>query len=266
VPVRDERAYHIRQLRRLRASARRWSVTAAGLVGVTAVVVPYQGLEAWNAIWAGLAGAAVAMAGWRWADHRALAVQPVPDPPDPALAGDRWLATIAQLPGGHGVAEHIRRARTRGALRGSPAAAAWERLERSSRSLQEIAGRLAGPEREAVGEANSVERQLRQLTSQIAGLEEALRHAPAEARRPLQELRDDHLTQLQDGVAAYEQYVVAAAGYLAESERANGRADDALTGLAAATEQLRGVTEGFAELRRLEEQPSRQADTPGTST
>jgi hypothetical protein len=266
--MRDARAYHLRQLRRLRASARRWSVTAAGLVGVTAVVVPYQGLQAWDALWAGLAGAAMAMAGWRWADHKQLAAQPVPDPPDPALAGDRWLASIAQLPGGHGIAEHLRRARTRGALRGSPAATAWERLERSSRSLREIAGRLTGPEREAVGEANSVERQLRQLTNQIAGLEEALRHAPAEARPPLQELRDDHLTQLHQGVAAYEQYVVAAAGYLAESERANGRADDALTGLASATEQLRGVTEGFAELRRLDEQPSRQAeaDRPGTST
>lgn len=264
--MRDERAFHLRQLRRLRASARRWSVSAAGLAGVTAVLVPYQGPGPWDALWAGLAGATLAMAGWRWADHKALAAQPVPDPPDPTLAGERWLATIAQLPGGHGVAQQIRRARTRGALRGSPAAAAWERLDRSSRSLQELAGRLTGPEREAVGEANNVERQLRQLTSQIAGLEEALRHAPADARPALQGLRDDHLHQLQEGVAAYEQYVVAAAGYLAESERANGRAGDALTGLTSATEQLRSVTEGFAELRRLDEQPFRPADTQGTST
>lgn len=264
--MRDERSRHLRQLRRLRASARRWTVAAGGLVGVTAVAVPYQGLGAWDAVWAGLAGAAVAMAGWRWADHKALAGQPVPDPPDPALAGERWLSTISQLPGGHNVAEHIRRARTRGALRGSPAAQAWERLDRSARSLREIAGRLSGPEREAVGEANSVERQLRELTSQIAGLEEALRLAPAEAHPPLRELRTDHIAQLEQGVTAYEQYVVAAAGYLAESERAEGRADDALTGLTDATERLRGVTEGFAELRRLDEDPSRQAGTAGTST
>jgi hypothetical protein len=190
---------------------------------------------------------------------------PAPPPPDPALAGERWLSTIAQLPGGHNVADHIRRARTRGTLRGSPAASAWERLDRSSRSLREIAGRLTGPEREAVGEAHSVERQLRQLTSQIAGLEEALRHAPGEAHPPLRELRDDHLSQLQQGVAAYEQYVVAAAGYLSGSERAGGRDDGALSGLTSATERLRGVTEGFAELRRLDEQAFGQADRPGAS-
>ncbi len=264
--MRDDRSRHVRRLRRLRASARRWTVAAGGLVGAAAVLVPYQGPGPWDAVWAGLAGAALALAGWRWADHRALAGQPLPAPPDPALATDRWLQAIAQVPGGHQVAEHIRRARTRGALRGSPAAAAWERLDRSSRSLREMAGRLGGSGQEAVSEADSAEHQLRELTGQIAGLEEALRHAPAEAHPPLQELRADHLAQLEQGVAAYEQYVVAAAGYLAESERVGGRTDDALTGLSNATEELRGVTEGFAELRQLDERPHRQADTPGTST
>jgi hypothetical protein len=254
--VRDDRSRHLRQLRRLRASARRWTVAAGGLVGVTAVVVPYQGPGPWDAVWAGLAGAALALAGWRWADHRALAAQPVPDPPDPALAGERWLATIAQLPGGHSVAEHIRRTKVRGALRGSPAVSSWERLDRSARSLRELAGRLSGPERESVKEANHVEQQLRELTNRIAGVEEALRLAPAEAHQPLRELRADHLLQLEQGVEAYEQYVIAAAGYASESGRAGGR-DDALTGLTDATERLRGVTEGFAELRKLDEQTSR---------
>lgn len=254
--MRDERARHIRRLRRSRASARRWTAVAGGLLGAAVVVVPYQGLGPWDAVWAGLAGGTAALAWWRWADHRELAAGPLPDPPDPALAGDRWLSAISQLPGGHGIAEQVRRARTRGALRGSPAAQAWERLDRSARSLRELAGRLGGAEREVAAEADGVERGLRELTNRIAGLEEALRLAPAEAHPPLQELHADHVAQLEQGVAAYEQFVVASARYLSESSRASG-ADDALAGLTDATDRLRGVTDGFAELRRLDERLSR---------
>jgi hypothetical protein len=250
--MRDERSRHIRRLRRLRASARRWTVVAGGLLGAAVVVVPYQGLGSWDAVWAGLAGASSVLAWWRWADHRMLATRPLPDPPDPALAGDRWLSALSQLPGGHGIAEQVRRARTRTALRGSPAAQAWERLDRSSRSLRELVGRLPGPEREAVAEADGVERNLRELTNRIAGLEEALRLAPAEAHPALRELRADHITHLEQGVVAYEQFVVATAHYLSESGRA-GAAPDALSGLNDATDRLRGVTEGYAELRRLDE-------------
>lgn len=253
--MRDERSRHLRRLRRLHASARRWTVLAGGFGGAAAVLVPYQGLGAWDAVWAGLAGASAAFAWWRWRDHRALAAEPVPDPPHPALAGERWLMAISQLPGGHSVAEHIRRTRTRGALRGSPAATAWERLDRSARSLRELAGRLSGPEREATAEADKVEQDLRELTSRIAGLEEALRLAPAEARPALQELHADHLVQLEQGVEAYEEFVVSTARFLTESARA-GAPDDGLSGLTAATERLRGVTEGFAELRRLDERLS----------
>lgn len=251
--MRDERAHHLRRLRRLRASARRWTVLAGGLLGVSAVVVPYQGLGPWDAVWAGLAGGAVALAGWRWIDHRALAAAPLPDPPDPALAGERWLSVISQLPGGHGIAEQVRRARTRGALRGSPAAQAWERMDRSARSLRELVGRLDGAEREAAAEADRVERGLRELTSRITGLEEALRLAPSEAHAALRELHADHVARLEQGVVAYEQFVVATARFLSESGRA-GAGDDALAGLNEATDRLHGVTEGFAELRRLDEQ------------
>lgn len=254
--MRDERSQHLRRLRRLRASARRWTVIAGGFAGVTAVLVPYQGLGAWDAVWAGLAGSSAALAWWRWSDHRALAAVPLPDPPDPALAGERWLTAISQLPGGHNIAEHVRRARTRGALRGSPAAVAWERLDRSARSLRELTGRLSGAEREAADEAGRVEHGLRELTSRITGLEEALRLAPTEAHPALQELRADHLAHLEQGVAAYEEFVVSTARFLSESGRA-GTADDALSGLTDATDRLRGVTEGFAELRQLDERLSR---------
>jgi hypothetical protein len=256
--MRDERSRHLRQLRRLRSSVRRWTITAGALVGATAILVPYQGLGAVDAIWAGLAGGSLALSWWRWADHRTLAAQPVPDPVDPALAGDQWLALLAQLPGGHAIAERARRVRTRGALRGSAAASSWERLDRASRSLRELTVRLAALDGDAAAEAAAAERRLRELTSRIAGLEEALRLAPAEAHPPLAELRDEHFSQLDAGVSAYEQFVVAAANYLSESGRLGG-GDDALAGLTDATERLRGVTEGLAELRRLDE-PAAQAD------
>src|SRR5690606_1189965 len=49
--MRDERSRHLRRLNRLRASARRWTVTAAALVGATAVLAPYQGLRPLDAVW-----------------------------------------------------------------------------------------------------------------------------------------------------------------------------------------------------------------------
>jgi hypothetical protein len=248
--VLDDRGRYFRQLRRLRRSARRWSVIAAGFAGGSVVLVPYQGLGAWDAIWAGLAGGSAALAWWRWSDAREQAAQPVPDPRDPALAGDRWLSVLSQLPGGYNVAEHVRRQRTRGALRGSPAAGAWERLDRCAQTMRQLAGRLRESDLEAVTEASRVERGLRELTTRVADLEQALRVAPAPAQPPLRDLRADHVTQLELGVTAYEQFVVAAAGYLSESARA-GVAVSTLSGLTEATERLRGVTAGLAELRGI---------------
>lgn len=247
----DERARYFRRLRRLRASARRWTVLGGGLAGVTVVLVPFQGIGALDAVWAGLAGASAVLAGWRWSDAKALAAQPAPEPADPALAGERWLSVISQVPGGFQVAEQIRRQRIRGALRGSAAAGPAERLDRAARTMRELGRGLRADEGEAVREAARVERELRELTNQLAGIEQALRVAPAEARPPLEELRADHLGQLEQGVAAYEQFVVAAAGYLSESARAGGRTPAALGDLTGATERLRAVTAGLAELRGL---------------
>jgi hypothetical protein len=246
----DERTRYFRRLRRLRGSARRWTVLSGGLTGLTVVLVPFQGIGALDAVWAGMAGASAVLAGWRWSDAKALAAQPAPDPPDPALAGDRWLSALSQVPGGYQLAENIRRQRTRGALRGSAAADAWERLDRAARTMRELGRRLRSDEAEAVREAAGVELELRELTNRVASLEQALRVAPAEAHPALQELRADHITQLEQGVAAYEQFVVAAAGYLSESVR-TGSQPAILTGLTDATERLRGVTAGLAELRGL---------------
>lgn len=250
--MRDERSRHLRQLRRLRSSLRRWSVTAAGLTTASAVVIPYQGLGPWDAIWAGLAGGTLVFAGWRWSEHRALSAQPVPDPVDPGPADDQWLSLIAQVPGGHAVAARVRRTRTRAALRGSAAADAWQRLDRAARSLREFTTRLPALDRDAAAEANRVEQRLRELTNRIVGLEEALRLAPEEACAPLAELRGEHTTQLESGVTAYEQFVVAAASHLSEAGRVAGADEDAIAGLNDATDRLRGVSEGLAELRRMD--------------
>jgi hypothetical protein len=189
------------------------------------------------------------MAWWRWSDRRELAAQPAPQPPDPALAGDRWLSALNRLPGGYNLAENIRRQRTRSGLRGSAAAEPWERLDRSARTMREFSSRLGGVDAEAAQEAAAVERELRELTDRIMGLEQALRLAPPEAHPSLRELRGDHVSHLRDGVAAYEQFVVAAAGYLSESAR-TGQAVPAVTGLNQATDRLRGVTAGLEDLRR----------------
>lgn len=245
----DEHARYHRRLRKLRGSVRRWTVLAGGLAGTTVVLVPLAGLGAADAVWAGLTGAAAVMAWWRWSDRRELAGQPAPPPGDPALAGDRWLSALQHLPGGFNVAENIRRQRVRHGLRGSAAVEAWERLDRSARTMRELRSRLGGVDTEAAQEAAAVERELRELTDRIVGLEQALRTAPAEARPSLRELRGDHVNHLRDGAAAYEQFVVAAAGYVSESARTGPRVS-AMTGLNQATDRLRGVTAGLAELRK----------------
>src|SRR5215468_12265845 len=109
----DERTRYFRQLRRLRGSARRWSVLAGTLAGATAVLVPYQGLSWPDAIWAALTGGSAVVTFWRWSDLRALAAQPAPAPLDPALAAAanqaRIEAVISRLPVGRTALAELRR-------------------------------------------------------------------------------------------------------------------------------------------------------------
>jgi len=77
----DERARYFRKLRKLRRSARRWSVFAGTFAGATAVLVPYGGLGWPDAVWAALSGGTVALTFWRWHDLRELAAQPAPERP-----------------------------------------------------------------------------------------------------------------------------------------------------------------------------------------
>ncbi|KXK61357.1 hypothetical protein AWW66_14145 [Micromonospora rosaria] len=248
----DERARYFRKLSRLRRSARRWSVTAGGLGGAAAVLTPYAGIGLADAAWAGAAGGALALAVWRWIDLRALAAQPAPPEIDPAEAAARsrarLVAAVERLPVGPGVVAEVRRVRSRMALRGTAAAPLWARLDQAALALAGMSARLTGLAAPAVLQAAEADRSLRELAGRVASVERALRLAPREPRSPLADAHAALIEQLDSGVAAYEQLVVAAAGYLAEDSRPSGE-HVAASRLVEATDLLHGVASALAELR-----------------
>lgn len=248
----DERTRYFRRLGRLRRSARRWSVTAGGLGGAAAVLTPYAGLGLPDAAWAAGAGGAIVLAAWRWVDLRALAAQPAPPPVDPAEAAARsrarLVAAVERLPIGPGVLAEVRRMRSRIALRGTSAAEPWARLDRAGTTFAGLQGRLIGVAEPAVAEATAADRSLRDLAARVADVERAIRLAPPETHRPLQEARVALSSQLDSGVAAYERLVVAAAGYVAENARPDVE-HPAAARLTEATDLLHGVASALAELR-----------------
>jgi hypothetical protein len=81
-------------------------------------------------------------------------------------------------------------------------------------------------------------------------VERALRVTPEDSRSSLAAAHQALVEQLDGGVAAYERLVAAAAGYVAEDGHA-GTEHPSVHPLTEASEFLRGVTEGLAELRRL---------------
>ncbi|MEU4241531.1 hypothetical protein [Actinoplanes sp. NPDC026619] len=247
----DERTRYFRRLRRLRNSARRWSVMGGGLVAATAVLTPYSGIGIADAIWAGAAGSSVALAWWRWSDHRALAALPAPPAPDPALAGQRLTAAIERFPAGRTMINEMRRQKNRYALRGTAVALAWDRLDRASATLTALAGRLSGPGEAAVLEAAVAEQWLRDLGQRVATVERALPLAPPDKKSALEQSHAGLADQFTDGVDAYERLVAAAASYVAEDGHpfTEGR-HPALNGLVDATDRMRGLAEGLAELKR----------------
>jgi hypothetical protein len=247
----DDRSKYFRRLRRLRNSARRWSVMGGGLVAATAVLTPYSGIGIADAIWAGAAGSSVALAWWRWSDHRALAAIPPPPAPDPALAGQRLTAAIERFPAGRTMLNEMRRQKDRYALRGSAVAQAWDRLDRASITLTALAGRLTGPGEAAVLEAAVAEQWLRDLGQRVASVERAIPITPPDQRATIEQSHASLADQFTDGVDAYERLVAAAASYVAEDGHpiSEGR-HPALAGLVDATDRMRGLAEGLAELKR----------------
>ncbi|MFI1989260.1 hypothetical protein [Actinoplanes sp. NPDC020271] len=266
----DERGKYFRRLKRLRGSARRWSVLGGGLTAAAAVLVPYSGIGIADAAWAAGAGASVVLARWRWRDYRELDAQPAPAP---TLPGPRFAAALERSQVGRTVLNEVRRQKNRYALRGSVIAEAWDRLDRASATMLGLAGRLDGAGETAALEAATAEQWLRDLGQRVASVERAVPLAPSTQRVTLEQSHAALAEQFVEGVAAFEELVAAAASYVAEDGHpvADSR-HPAYFGLVEAAERLRGIAEGLAELRdrtaRFTSSPSRQAPagSAGTST
>jgi hypothetical protein len=252
----DERSRYFRQLRRLRRSARRWSVLAGTAAGATVVLLPYHGLGWPDAIWAALTGGSAALTWWRWSDLRELAARPAPEPLDPAQAAAQTRAKIeavvSRLPAGRGALAELRRVQSRAKLRGSSVVPAWGRLDRAAQTMAGLADRLHSVPTPVVREAATAERALRDLGERTAAVERAMRlgsgSSAAGGSTGLAEAHAELLGRFTDGVAAYEGLVAAAASYVAEDGRLV--ADDASTGrLREATDLLHGIAAGLSELR-----------------
>jgi hypothetical protein len=249
----DERARYDRRLRRLRRSARRWSVLAGALGGATAVLAPYAGLGLVDALWAAAVGGSVTLAGWRWADYRALSAQPVPSAFDPAVTPGqarprgRVEALLAGFPGGRDVLVELRRQADRVRLRGSAVASGWRRLDHAAAVLNGLPLRPGGPGETAVLEAAVAERELRTLARRAAGVERGLRYGAS--HESLDRAHYALVAQFEQGVTAYEQLVGAAVAYAAEDGR-TALVHPSVSQLTEATDLLRGIALGFAELRR----------------
>ncbi|MDR7273426.1 phage shock envelope stress response protein PspM [Catenuloplanes atrovinosus] len=251
----DERSRYLRQSRRLRDSARRWSVLGGALAGAAAILTPYQGLGLPDAAWAAAAGGSVVLAAWRWADLRRHHAEPLPPAPDPAAIAAarqaRLTAMIEQFPAGRTALQEFRRQRARAELKGSAAVDPWLRLDRASGTLTGLAPRLTGHGAEVLPEAADAERSLRDVAHRVAGVERALRFAPPDGRAGLEQAHRTLLGQLSDGVTAFEALVAAAAGYVAEDARAGAHLGDTGTAdrLTQAADRLSGITDALTELR-----------------
>ncbi|MEV0897370.1 hypothetical protein [Actinoplanes sp. NPDC049802] len=246
----DERTRYFRRLKRLRGSARRWSVLGGGLTAAAAVLTPYVGIGIADAAWAASAGASAVLAWWRWSDHRELAAQPAPPP---ALPETKLTAALQRFPAGRTVVQEVRRQKNRFALRGSVIADSWDRLERASQTMAGLAGRLTGEGEAAVFEAATAEQWLRDLGQRAASVERAIPLGQGGRRDALVESHAGLAEQFSEGVEAFEALVAAAASYVAEDgQPLIDTRHPAYFSLVDAADRLRGIAEGLAELRTTE--------------
>jgi hypothetical protein len=249
----NERARYGRRLRRLRRATRRWSVLAGALTAAAAVLTPYAGLGLVDAFWAAAAGGSVMLAIWRWVDYRALAAQSVPPALDPAAASDRARgrvrAFVAEFPAGREALAELRRQVDRVRIRGYAVASGWRRLDRAAAVLNSLALRPDGPGETAMLEAAQAERGQRELARRAVGVERGLPYGRSD--ESLGQALSALVARFEQGVTAYEELVGAAAAYLAEDARMTEE-HPSVSRLAEATDLLRGIALGLAELRRYD--------------
>jgi hypothetical protein len=227
------------------------------------VLLPYQGIGLPDAFWAAGAGGSVAIALWRWADLRALAAQPVPEPLDEATqaARDRRRLErlVGRLPIGRTAIAELHRVQHLSKLRGSAVADAGMRLDRAARCLAGLGARVG---RDVIDEATVAERALRDLAERAAAVERVLK-LPASTVGPHDQLSHAHVdmvVQLTDGVDAYEGFVTAAASVVAETGRMS---DTSTAGLTEASDRLRGMASALAEFaaKGVGRQPTHSTDS-----
>lgn len=249
----DARTKHLRRLRKLRRSARGWSVRAGLLAGASAILVPYQGLGLADAAWAAAAGGSIAVAVWRWVDLRSFALRPLPPPTTPELAAaetrQKLTTALLSLPAGHLALGGIRRYRTMLQMRGLPVAGLWRRLDRASVTLATLRGRLSGPASDVLADAAAGEGALRELAERALGVERVMRTVSGPESHMLAQANDALLAQLVEGVSAYEHLVTAAATYIAEDTRMTDK-NPAIGSLTEASELLRCIAESMSEFRK----------------
>ena len=154
---------------------------------------------------------------------------------------------MAGIPWGREVLSELRRQTDRSRLRGSVVAPGWRRLDRAAAVLNSLALRPGGPAETAALEAAVAERELRELAKRAAGVERGMPYGGSQDSlgRALSAL----VAQFEQGVTAYEDLVGAAAAYVAEDWRMTPE-HQSLRHLAEATDLLRGIAMGFAELRQ----------------
>ncbi|MBA3488928.1 MAG: hypothetical protein H0T78_05165 [Longispora sp.] len=249
--VKDPRSRYFRKLRRLRRSARWWSVVGMALTGAVAVLLPYHGIGMHDVFWAAGATGSLALAYWRWVDFRTLRAQGPPPAVEQLDPVSRVVGMLSRHPSGKVFIEQVRRQRSRARLKGSIVEGPAGRLHRASSTMMSLTARLDGPAASVVNEAAAIETHLWDVAQRASSAEQARQFAPAESCDLLDSAVDDLLAQFEEGVEGYERLVVASAAYVAEGARVGSHSSMAVHRLNEAVELLRAQTQGLAEVRDL---------------
>lgn len=258
----QERQIATKRLHRRLKSARWWTV-ATGVFGASAAfLVPYGGVAAVDVVWVGMTGFSASLSFVRWGDYRRTS-QAMPQIRDSlALYGPAGLRDEArnwktQL------ATSMRSSREKGQFRGSVAAKPYQRLMAASESAEEISKQM-DPDDSAYKILQNLADagpSLRDLAFQIRGIEKTISTAPAIQKDRLKASRSTLAKRLENGVAAYEEMVVAAGECLSQQQ---GLAhalesvgdDPTLERLSDAAVRLRADADAAEEVRGTLESPS----------
>jgi hypothetical protein len=207
---------HERALGRAREAVRRRSTAAAALTAATAVLLPYGGgIGLPDVGWAAVAAASAVSAGWAIRRFRQL----------------REYVPVPALP-----------------RRASAARPAADRLAQAVTTLRALLARLGPAAHDTATEAAGAERSLRDLAARVDAVDAALAVTPVEAHPGLQQAKTLLLARLDEGIAAYE-WLVAAAAECVAATASGGPGDGSARRLEEATDRLHGLAAGLHEVQ-----------------